>query len=253
MQYAIVTGASRGLGEAIARQYILKNIHVVAVSRSGNKELATLAEEQGVDFQHISCDLSDVNDIEKGLSRITELVFSDKMNHVSLVNNAGVIDPIEPAGELEPAAVQKHMQVNVTAPILLINRLVKEANDRDINLDIINITSGAAEKTVHGWSVYSSSKAAINRFTETLALEQEGKGHTILAYSPGVMDTDMQDEIRSSSKESFADVEKFRELKEKGKLRSPDEVASVLMELLEKPKKIENGKVYKLYDLIEDQ
>lgn len=252
MQYAIVTGASRGLGEAIARQYILQNVNVIAVSRSGNAELQSLAEEQGVDFHHVSCDLSDMSELKEGLDRISEIVFHEDSHYVYVVNNAGVIEPIEIVGEFQAEAVQKHMQVNVTAPMLIINRCVKEANDHDIDLGIINITSGAAEKTIHGWSTYSSSKAAINRFTETLALEQEGKGHTILAYSPGVIDTDMQGEIRSSSEESFADVEKFRKLKEEGSLRTPDEVASVLMNLLREPKKIENGKVYKLYDLVED-
>ncbi|CDQ21160.1 benzil reductase ((S)-benzoin forming) [Halobacillus karajensis] len=250
MQYAIVTGASRGLGEAIARQYILQNVHVIAVSRSGNEELRSLAEKQGVDFHHISCDLSRLDELDKGLDQIAEIAFQKETHYVYLVNNAGVIDPIETVGQLEADAVQKHMQVNVTAPILFVNRCLKEANDLGVSLGIINITSGAAEKTIHGWSTYSSSKAAINRFTETLALEQESKGHTIFAYSPGVMDTDMQGEIRSSSEDSFADVGKFRKLKEEGDLRSPDEVAGVLMNLLKEPKKIENGRVYKLYDLI---
>ncbi|WLR47674.1 (S)-benzoin forming benzil reductase [Halobacillus litoralis] len=250
MQYAVVTGASRGLGEAIARQFILKSVNVVAVSRSGNEELKDLADEKGVDFHHVSCDLSDIDDLNRGLNQMVEYVFHKDTHYVYLVNNAGVIEPIDTVGQLEADAVQKHMQVNVTAPMLTVNRFVKEANERDISLGIINITSGAAEKTIHGWSTYSSSKAAINRFTQTLALEQQGRGHSILAYSPGVIDTDMQGEIRSSSEDAFADVEKFRKLKEEGELRSPDEVANVLMNLLEEPDKIENGQVYKLYDLI---
>ncbi|MBN9656095.1 (S)-benzoin forming benzil reductase [Halobacillus sp. GSS1] len=250
MQYAVVTGASRGLGEAIARQFILKSVNVVAVSRSGNEELKALADEKGVSFHHVSCDLSDLDDLNEGLNQMIDLVLHKDTHYVYLVNNAGVIEPIQTVGQLEAEAVQKHMQVNVTAPILTVNRFIKEANERDISLGIINITSGAAEKTIHGWSTYSSSKAAINRFTQTLALEQEGKDHTIFAYSPGVIDTDMQGEIRSSSEDAFADVGKFRKLKEEGELRSPEEVAGVLMNLLEKPDKIENGQVYKLYDLI---
>ncbi|MGP4061896.1 (S)-benzoin forming benzil reductase [Halobacillus sp. H74] len=250
MQYAIVTGASRGLGEAIAKQLILKNVNVISVSRSENEELKSLAEEHGVHYSHVSCDLSKTEEIEKGLNHITEEVFHDKTHYVYLVNNAGVIEPIDTVGQLQTEAVEKHMQVNVTAPILMVNRCIREANARDISMGIINITSGAAEKAVHGWSTYSSSKAAINRFTETLALEQKDKKHLILAYSPGVIDTDMQNEIRSSSKDAFADVDKFKQLKEEGSLRSPDEVAGVLMDLLLEPRKVENGKVYKLYDLV---
>lgn len=251
MQYAIVTGASRGLGEAVAQQLIEKNVNIISVSRSENERLKTWAEERKVGYHHVSCDLSDLRQLEEGLEEIVRIAFHEETHYIYVINNAGVIEPIDTVGQFEPSAVQKHIQVNLTAPILLINRCLKEAEQKDIKASIINITSGAAERSVHGWSTYSSTKAAINRFTQTLALEQEGKGHIIIAFSPGVMDTDMQSEIRSSSEESFADVEKFREMKEKGSLRSPDEVASVLMDLINQPKEIENGKVYKLYDLID--
>ncbi|ARI78161.1 (S)-benzoin forming benzil reductase [Halobacillus mangrovi] len=250
MQYAIVTGASRGLGEAVAHQLIEKNVNIIAVSRSENEKLKKKAEERKVDYYHLSCDLSDPAQLEDGLDRIVDIAFHDDTHYVYVVNNAGVIEPIDTIGNFASADVQKHVQVNLTAPILIINRCIKEANQKDINTFVINITSGAAERPVHGWSTYSSTKAAINRFTETLALEQEGNGHKILAYSPGVMDTDMQGEIRSASEDEFADVDKFKQMKEEGKLRSPDEVAAVLMDLINQPDEIENGKVYKLYDLV---
>lgn len=252
MQYAIITGASRGLGEAIAKQLIYKQVNVVSVARSDNEDLNSLAEEQGIKYLHVNCDLSKTEEIEKGLAQIKEEVFHEDTHYVYLVNNAGIIEPIETVGQFEGGAVEKHFQVNVTAPILMTNGCLQEANKRKVPMGIINITSGAAEKTIHGWSTYSSAKAAINKFTETLAFEQEGSNHLILAYSPGVIDTDMQGEIRSSSKDAFADVDKFKQLKEEGALRSPEEVASVLMKLLSEPQKIENGKVYKLYDLIEE-
>ncbi|MBA2174620.1 (S)-benzoin forming benzil reductase [Halobacillus locisalis] len=251
MQYAIVTGASRGLGEAIARQLMEKNVNVIALSRNENAALKTLAEERGVSYEHISCDLSDQHDLDEALEQIVRIAFHEDTHYVYVVNNAGVIEPIDTVGSLDPGAIRTHIQVNLTAPIMLVNRIIGEANDREVHTSIINVTSGAAEKTIHGWSTYSSTKAAINRFTETLALEQEGKGHIILAYSPGVMDTEMQSEIRSASEEAFADVDKFKKMKEEGALRSPDEVAAVLMDLINQPKKIVNGKVYKLYDLID--
>ncbi|KHE68599.1 (S)-benzoin forming benzil reductase [Halobacillus sp. BBL2006] len=253
MQYAIVTGSSRGLGEAIAEQMIEKNVNIIAVSRSENEKLKKKAEERKVDYFHVSCDLSDSSQLDEGLDRIMDIAFNEDTHYVYLVNNAGVIEPIDTIGNLDADAVQKHIQVNLTAPVLIINRLIKEANQKEIRTFVINITSGAAERSVHGWSTYSTTKAAINRFTETLALEQEGNGHKVLAYSPGVIDTDMQGEIRSSSAEQFAEVDKFKQLKEEGKLRSPEEVAAVLMDLINQPDDIENGKVYKLYDLVEKQ
>lgn len=250
MQYAIVTGSSRGLGEAIAKDLIEKNVNIIGVSRNENIELKNLAEERNVEYKHVRCDLSNPDELGEGLDRIVEVAFHDETHYVYLINNAGVIEPVNTVGQLEPKSVQKHIQVNLTAPVLLTNRCIQEANDRDIRMSVINITSGAAERAVHGWSIYSSTKSAINRFTDTLALEQEGKGHIILAFSPGVIDTEMQREIRSTSKEQFADVDKFKQMKQEGSLRAPHEVAAVLMDLINQPKEIENGKVYKLYDLI---
>ncbi|MFC7320129.1 (S)-benzoin forming benzil reductase [Halobacillus campisalis] len=253
MQYAIVTGDSKGLGQAIATEFIEKGIHVIGVSRTYNHSLEQLAKEKEADYSHIRCDFSDTDDLAQGIDKVMYLAFQKDSEMVYLVNNAGVIDPIETVGNLEADTLYKHMQINVNTPILMMNRFLKEADEQGVTGRIINITSGAAEKSVHGWSVYSTGKAAINRFTETTALEQKeaGKEHLVIAFSPGVVDTDMQGEIRSADSSAFADVDKFKQLKEKGQLRSPETVAQVLMQLLEQ-QEIENGKVYKLYDLIEE-
>ncbi|UOQ92686.1 (S)-benzoin forming benzil reductase [Halobacillus shinanisalinarum] len=255
MQYAIVTGDSRGLGEAIAEQFLGKSIHVIGVSRHSNKELSKLAEKYDGNYTHVGCDLSDPSQLEKGIEQVVKQVTHNDTHFIYLVNNAGVIEPIETVGNFHLQDVSKHMMINVTAPMMFVNHLLKEANDHSITTAIINITSGAAERSVHGWSVYSSSKAAINRFTETTALEQEmaDKEHKIIAYSPGVVDTDMQKEIRSSKESAFADLDKFKALKEEGQLNSPKTVAAVLMDLLNDYSSIESGKVYKLYDLIESK
>ncbi|MBN8237226.1 (S)-benzoin forming benzil reductase [Halobacillus kuroshimensis] len=248
MKYAVITGTSRGLGEAVAEKFMKQGVHVLGISRSGNAKLDALNGEKAGSFEHIEADLNDPADLKNVAAVVKEKVFHEQSEYVYVVNNAGVVEPIETAGNLDAEAVQKHMQINVTAPILLINELLPAASEASVKLGIVMVTSGAAEKSIHGWSVYSSSKAALNRFTETLALEQEGSGHTILAFSPGVMDTDMQQEIRSSSESAFADVDKFKKMKEENVLRSPEEVAEVLMNLLDQ--EITNGQVYRLYDLV---
>lgn len=87
--------------------------------------------------------------------------------------------------------------------------------------------------------------------TETVSLELSNKHsrHQVIAFSPGVMDTDMQGEIRSSSKEAFADVESFQRYKEEGMLRSTDTVASALLNLVTESD-IESGKLYHVNDLL---
>ncbi|MFC7062692.1 (S)-benzoin forming benzil reductase [Halobacillus seohaensis] len=254
MKYAIVTGDSRGLGEAIAQKFLEKGIHVIGVSRTYNQELEKFAQKKEANYSHIKCDFSDTDDLAQGIDKVMYVAFQSDAEFVYLVNNAGVIEPIQTVGDLDANLVYKHLQVNVTTPMLFINRLLKEANEQQVKARIINITSGAAERSVHGWSVYGAGKAAINRFTQTIALEQEqaGNDHKVIAYSPGVVDTDMQEEIRSTNESAFADVYKFKEMKEEGKLRTPENVAKVLMDVLDQSSTIENGKIYKLYDLIQE-
>lgn len=87
--------------------------------------------------------------------------------------------------------------------------------------------------------------------TETVSLELSNKGsrHKVIAFSPGVMDTDMQGTIRSSSEEAFADVENFKRYKEQGMLRDTDTVAGVLVELVTEAD-VESGKLYHVNDLL---
>ncbi|GGC73500.1 benzil reductase ((S)-benzoin forming) [Thalassobacillus devorans] len=254
MQFAIVTGESRGLGEAIAKDFMEYGIDVIGVSRSGSEELKKFSKNEKADYHHYSCDLSDSAQAKECFEKIAEQHFNKETYHIYLINNAGMIEPIETVGNLDTEQVTKHVQVNLVAPIVWTNSLLSYAETHDVKLTMVNITSGAAEKSTPGWSTYNSTKAAINQFTATVAAELETKDsdHQILAYSPGVMDTDMQDVIRSAPKEAFHDVEKFRQLKEEGQLRDPDTVSAVLMDLLNKPNDIENGKVYKLYDLIKE-
>ncbi|WP_347861273.1 (S)-benzoin forming benzil reductase [Salimicrobium sp. PL1-032A] len=250
MKFVIITGDSKGLGEAAAKRWMEDGNHVIGISRTYNEELEQTAKAYHVSYTHFECDLTDEAKTNNTLAGIHNLLQREEVESLALINNAGMIDPIERVGHLDIPAVDKHVRLNVSVPILFSNYILGLAEEWDLPLTLVNITSGAAEKTIEGWSVYSAGKAAMDRFTAVTAKEQEGRGHTIIAYSPGVMDTDMQKEIRSASEGSFKDVGKFRELKESGDLASPERVAEVLKKLLDQ-ESIQNGEVYKLYDYID--
>jgi benzil reductase ((S)-benzoin forming) len=249
MKYAIITGASRGLGESISKLLIEEGIHILTVSRSESDELKQFAKEHGTSYHHFSCDLSIVEEVQESFSVILEIVKQPIVENVYLINNAGMVDPIDTAGNMKAAQLQKSVNVNLLAPMIITNMLLERANRN--NVIIANITSGAGSRAVHGWSAYSSTKAGLNMFTETAALELNNhkRRERIFAFSPGVMDTEMQGVIRSANKEAFADVEQFKQFKEKGMLRSTETVASALVELLLN-KEIENGKIYHVSDLL---
>jgi len=144
----------------------------------------------------------------------------------------------------------QHYQINVIAPTTIINELLTDTSNENYQLVGVNITSGAAERAISGWSAYCSSKASINMYTKTVAIEQDEKntGHKIIAFSPGIMDTAMQERIRKSSEDSFIDVDRFRQYKENNHLKETDLVGGILVDLLTDESTIENGKIYDVND-----
>ncbi|MGM0902684.1 MAG: (S)-benzoin forming benzil reductase [Bacillota bacterium] len=251
MKYAIITGSSRGLGAAIAKRMLEENVSVIGVSRSQNEELKDLSSKNGVDYHFYTCNLASSTEISSVFQEISELVFNKQTDQVYLINNAGIIEPIETAGLFDDQAMITNIQVNLTAPIQICNLFLKRAKESNIPLSIANVTSGAAERPVHGWSLYCSTKAGLNMFTQTTGLELDNQQSPfkVIGYSPGIMDTEMQSTIRSSSEEAFAELDKFKDFKEKGMLRSTTVVANALVKLVLEGQ-VENGKIYYVNDLL---
>ncbi len=251
MRYAIITGASKGLGESIAKRLIKEDIGVVSVSRTENDDLKSLAIEKQVFYKHFSCNLSLEKEIQEVFMEIAHYLFQKDPREILLINNAGEIEPIGHVGNLDQAPIIRSIQVNLIAPILTTNLFFNKAQITNTTVQVINVTSGAAVRSIEGWSMYCSSKAGINMFTQTAALEQAAQktNNKIIAFSPGVMDTNMQATIRSSSKEDFRDLEKFIEFKEKDMLLKTDVVANALVELVLSGG-VESGKVYNINDLL---
>ncbi|MDZ5713191.1 SDR family NAD(P)-dependent oxidoreductase [Jeotgalibacillus haloalkalitolerans] len=239
---AMVTGGSKGLGAAIVTHLIDRDIEVTDVSRSGNSSMKgnQFYKHQQVDMTSLSESLNFLRSWTEEQKDLTKLY---------LIQNAGTVQPMETVGNMDPSAIETAIALNYTAPAAWANLAFRLADEIGFELVIVNITSGAADKPNHGWSVYGSTKAALNLFTETAALEQGDEGHTIISYSPSIMDTGMQEEIRSTDAASFAAVETFQQYKEQGKLRKPEDVAGVLVNILLKEKLV-NGKLYHVNDYL---
>ncbi|MGZ4162143.1 MAG: (S)-benzoin forming benzil reductase [Neobacillus sp.] len=251
MKYAIITGASRGLGEAIAKRLIQEQVAIISVSRTENDEIKQLALENKLFYMHYSCNLSLEKEVEEVFMEISHRIFLKNPKEIFLFNNAGMIEPIHTVGNLDQTPIVRNIQVNLIAPMLITNILLKNAQQTDSSVQVINITSGAAVRSIEGWSVYCSAKAGLNMFTQTAALEQAERktNHKIIAFSPGIMDTNMQETIRSSSNEAFKELEKFKEFKENSVLLSADVVAGALVALVLRGE-VESGKVYNINDLL---
>jgi benzil reductase ((S)-benzoin forming) len=247
-KFAIVTGASRGFGSAISHKLLAEGYSLISISRIENSELRTAAAEHGTEYIHFPCNLADGAGVEHTFSKVLDEVNKDDSEEILMIHNAGTVAPIHTVGNLQHQAAAESTQINFISPMIMTNMLFQLA---DKKLKIANITSGAAERPIEGWSVYCSTKAALNMFTKTAALEQKtaGTSHTIFAFNPGIMDTDMQGEIRSSTQDQFSDIAKFQDYKKEGLLRAPEIVAETFVALLLNPD-TESGEIYHIHDFV---
>ncbi|KYG26959.1 (S)-benzoin forming benzil reductase [Alkalihalobacillus trypoxylicola] len=251
MNYAIITGGSRGLGAAISKELLLENIHIISISRNENEELKTLAEANGGSFETIPFDLSLTEEIPSVMKEIFEKISLKRAEKIFLINNAGVVTPIKALHLADPMEISDNIAINLIAPLLITSSFIYHTEKYAIDKRIINISSGSAQNPVYGWSSYGSSKAGINLFSQTVAIEQKQLKHPtkICAFAPGVLDTDMQAEIRSTDKSDFTELARFQAYKAEGNLLSADTVATVISNLLYS-EQFPNGKIVSINDYV---
>lgn len=224
MNVLIITGGSNGIGKAIAQKYFDENFTVFSISRS---------KAIGVSYQQIEGDLSNTSEAVSSLQSIFSQLEINAVSSITLINNAGSLGEINTLGNLTPEKISKTIQLNTTTPLILTNEFIRSTKELNYKKQIINISSGAALNPYAGWSVYCSSKAAIDMITKTTATEQEEvtNGVKCIAIYPGVVDTNMQTAIRKTTESEFKNVQRFKELKKNNELYSPEFVAKRIFEI----------------------
>jgi benzil reductase ((S)-benzoin forming) len=150
-----------------------------------------------------------------------------------LVNNAGVVAPVAPLEAIDADALERNLLVNLAAPMRLMRRFLRMTEGTAALRRVINISSGAGRRPISGWSAYCAAKAGLDMASRVAALEAQGRGAAVevVSLAPGVIDTGMQAAVRGASPEDFADVERFRRMKEEGALRPPEDVAAEILRL----------------------
>jgi len=226
MHYYLITGASQGLGRALAEAILARpDTQVLGISRH-----ATIAHPR---YQHQPLDLSDIEAIEHNLGKI--FVPRPDAQSLTLINNAGTLGEIGYVGELPNEHFQFVFDLNVVAPAMLMNTFLSTCGGQtSIPRTVLNISSGAAQRPVDGWAAYCASKAALNALSETARREQDlrGSGVHVWALAPGVVDTDMQAHIRTAEAGQFSEAAKFAGYHAEGQLLSPAAVADKIVRWL---------------------
>lgn len=234
MNYFIITGTSRGIGEAIAGQLLHKNHCLFCISRTENQRLLEAARDKQVQLYSIAYDLNEVHGIEQLMQDIFLKIEKEQIDGIYLINNAGVVKPIKPVGRGNDLEIIQNIHVNLLAPMLLTSEFTKHVRSLQVKKRVFNISSGAGKKPYHGWSAYCSAKAGLDLFTQCAGLEEEQEAYPIemLSFAPGIVDTQMQSDIRESDKNDFIQLERFIEFKETGILLAPEKVADIIIEVL---------------------
>ena len=235
MNILIITGGSNGIGKAIAQKYTSENYTVFSISRSKTAD---------VKYQQIIADLSNTSESINAIQKVFSKINEDKVTSITLVNNAGSLGEINSLGNLESEKIQQTIQLNTTTPLVLSNEFIKLTKKLNCKKQIINISSGAAMSPNAGWSVYCTSKAALDMTTRTIAKEQDEmkNGVKCVAIYPGVVDTNMQTAIRKTSETEFKNVQRFIELKENNQLYTSEFVANKIFEI-DISNALENGAI----------
>jgi benzil reductase ((S)-benzoin forming) len=234
---AVITGASRGLGAGVAHAFAGAGLRLGLCARGW----PALPEGPGVVARRL-----DVTDAAAVAAFAGEV--AARFGGIDVwVNNAGVLDPIGPLRDLDPGAVAHNLAVNVLGVVHGTGAFVRHLHDRAGEGVLVNVSSGAAQRAYAGWSAYSAAKAAIDRLTEAVQLEEAGRLRAH-AVSPGVVDTDMQAVIRATSEDRFPAVERFRDLGRRGAFNSTEHVARRLLALAFDPGARPEGVIVRLPD-----
>ncbi len=222
---AIITGASSGIGQAIA-----------ASAKQGGATVATCSRRDIANQQHLSLDLGQPESWIVFDNWITGLISDESWQEIVLIHAAATIEPIGFSGQVDVANATSAVLLNAVSPLLIGDsflRSVAQSAPEGQSAVLMQVSSGAGKRPFPGWATYCAAKAGVDMWVRTVALEQAelGTGVRVLSIGPGVVATGMQASIRSSSAAEFPQVQQFRELHDDGKLASPESVGAKLWEI----------------------
>lgn len=233
-KYFIITGASRGLGRAMAEKLISAGHVLFLISRNPDPDIVINARMKNCRIRNNRFDLSNTNKIPTLLANLLDQEVEDDCDGLYLINNAGIVEPVTTIGKVNSSEAEKIFRVNLLAPVVLTSTFIRKSERFNTEKFVLNITSGAANSPHHGMSLYCSSKAGLDMLTKSVALEQNDKPFPVKthAISPGFVRSQMLGQVMGKGKKDFADIEKFEKAKQDGLFTAPEKVAGKIISLL---------------------
>ncbi len=232
MHLTILTGASRGLGAALAEQLLKPGHRLLTLSR----HTADLWVVQGSDLVQWSADLVDAAASAQKLEAwLHEQAVLTPLS-VSLINNAASMSPPGPLQASSSGDLAQALRVGLEAPLLLSAAFLRATAHWTVPRKLLFISSGLGRRAMAGAATYGAIKAGLDHLARAIALEQAGlaNGARVVSLAPGVIDTEMQLQLRNADPGLFPERERFLALKNNGQLDTPAAAAAKVLAYLER-------------------
>ncbi|HJV94941.1 MAG TPA: SDR family NAD(P)-dependent oxidoreductase [Albitalea sp.] len=232
----IVTGASRGLGAAMAEQLLLPGNLLLCISRHVNDELAAKAAAAGAQLEQWPRDLADPLPVAAQLEQWVRARATTPFDDATLINNAGAIGRVGPLDEAADHELSQALRVGLEAALLLSAAFLRATRGWPARRKVLNISSGLGRHAMAGSALYCAAKAGMDHFSRAVALDEahRGSGARIVSLAPGVIDTEMQTQLRASQASGFPDQSQFVAMKTQGQLATPQAAAARVLAYLQR-------------------
>lgn len=233
----ILTGASRGMGLAMAEQLLDAGHALLCLSRKTNDALAARASAAGRTLEQWPQDLGRAEAASAKLETWLQARGEAGLASVTLINNAGMLPRIAPIGEITAADLAQSLRVDLEAPMLLTGAFLRATAGWGCRRKVLNISSGLGRRAMASQAGYCAAKAGMDHFSRCVALEEalRPNGAQVCSLAPGVIDTDMQVQLRGADASLFPDIGNFTGMKDKGLLSSPADAAARVLAYLARP------------------
>jgi benzil reductase ((S)-benzoin forming) len=224
------------MGLAMAEQLCTPKQTLLCISRGSSDALAALAKKNGTTLIQWQADLAQPEAVANKLMAWLKTQEGSNFNQVSLINNAGVIGHLGPIEQATASSVQQALSINLAAPMLLTQVFLQATRAWPSKRKVLQISSGLGRRAMAASAVYCATKAGLDHFSRSAALDEAllaNPAH-IVSLAPGVIDTDMQTDLRSGNPTGFPDQANFIQLKQSGSLTSPAEAAARVLGFLQR-------------------
>lgn len=221
MHLFIVTGSSRGLGAALVRQLAQPRNTVLGIARKADPALQA---------EQWTLDLADPLPAAERLQ--AWLRAGTGWASATLINNAALLSAPGPLAATDLAELSAALRVGLEAPALL-SRAFLAGTVGVPTRRVLNISSGLGRRAMAGSAAYCAVKAGLDHLSRALALEEPDVG--VVSLAPGVIDTDMQVQLRGADPERFPEQTRFQGLKDGGQLQTADDTAAAIVRFLMRP------------------